>query len=278
MESEPNFEQMVKHAQKKSTLRTIGIAFLVTLFTLLLLYGVIAFGQWRMYTKMDKQAAETMATYSIQGANISADSVLYDQFFVAGTTKVQITKMIDGTLFPWESIEYFHTILGTEAVIQPEGTVTINEQSIETNGHQEVSFQLPGTESKADDRERLAVLPDYMRVEVALSFEEPVPPQEVLQRYPEASWLWVPVTAKSSYFEDGMIAGREAYGFSVISPSSLDFQLDEFQSKIQSRQIQLVSQDIEVAGVVVTGTLEELRPYFDDSEITSIRAGVIIPY
>ena len=278
MQNEPNFEQMVKQAKTKSTLRTVVIAFLVTLSTLLILYGFIALGQWLMYKKMDEQAIVTMNTYSIYGANLTANSASYDHFFVAGTTKVHITKQIGQTSIPWDTVENFYTILGTESTIQSESTITVDEKMIEMNGHKEVSFQLPGTTSITDDTEQLAQLPDYTRLEVALSFDAPLPPEEVLRSYPESAWMWVPIQKQSSYFEGGIIAGREAYGFSVTDLSSLEFQVTDFQNKLIAQSRGFGAEEIEVAGVVLTGTLEQLRPYFERPEVTAVRAGVIIPY
>ena len=274
MQNEPNFTQLVKKAQKRSTLRTVVIAFLVTLGTLLLIYGLLVLGQWNMYKKMDEKATETMNTYSILGANLSAQSASYDHFFVAGTTKVQITKQIGDTLLPWQTVETFHTILGTESVIQPGGTLVVDEDRLEVNGHQELSFQVAGTTSTIDDRERLTELPDYMRVELALSFNKMITPEEALQAFPDTTWFWVP-TANS---EQSVVPGSEAFGFSATSKENLESAVDAFEQQLKAEGLELETDDVMVSGVVISGTLGELRSYLTKPEIIAVRNGVIIPY
>ena len=274
MQNEPNFTQLVKKAQKRSTLRTVVIAFLVTLGTLLLIYGLLALGQWNMYKKMDEKVTETMNTYNILGANLSAQSASYDHFFVAGTTKVQITKQIGDTLLPWQTVETFHTILGTESVIQPGGTIVVDENHLEVNGHQELSFQVAGTPSKLDDRERLAELPEYMRTELALSFKKMMTPEEALAAFPDTTWFWVPIANS----EKNVVPGSEAYGFSATSKENLASAVEAFEQQLKAEGLELETEDVMVSGVVITGTLGELWAYLPSPEIIAVRNGVIIPY
>lgn len=116
--NDESFQHLVKSAKQKSVKRIIIVSISVFISIVLLLSGLIAMGQYFMYKEMDKQTLQNYTDSLFTGANIQTINTNYDYFFLAGTTKSNQFKDINGHQIKWGTIEHFYTILGTKAYVE----------------------------------------------------------------------------------------------------------------------------------------------------------------
>jgi len=229
--SDESFQHLVKSAKRKSVKRIIIVSISVFISIVLILWGLIAMGQYIMYKEMDKQSTQNYTNSLFTGANIQTNSTNYDHFFLAGTTKSNQIKDINGHQIKWGTIEHFYTILGTKAYV--ENNSYINGYN---NNYRVFQFY-PYTEPKIEnDLAYLKTLPPFYNVEVAVSFTQEVTFEEVIKQFPTAQWAWI---IQSGLFESieeekeqaekmkkklptfipknyGLVNGDSAYGFQIL--------------------------------------------------------------
>ncbi|MGE7090456.1 sigma factor regulator N-terminal domain-containing protein [Lysinibacillus sp. NPDC048646] len=252
------FQNLVKNAKRKSLKRIVFITISVIICFILLLWGLIATGQYFMYKEMDEQTTQNYLVNTFTGANIQGNGSNYDHFFLAGTTKSHMYKDVNGHQVSWLTREHFYTILGTKAAIYTDNTFQNSENTIYRNNQRVIQFY-PYTQPKIeDDSAYLKSLPSYYSVEVALSFNKKLTLEEMAPLFPTAQWAWiiengllesideqekaekelaesqkqagidVPEMPSTNY---GLVNGDNAYGFEIIDSPA--YSNNSFQSAEQ---------------------------------------------
>jgi len=285
--SDESFQHLVKSAKRKSVKRIIIVSISVFISIVLILWGLIAMGQYIMYKEMDKQSTQNYTNSLFTGANIQTNSTNYDHFFLAGTTKSNQIKDINGHQIKWGTIEHFYTILGTKAYV--ENNSYINGYN---NNYRVFQFY-PYTEPKIEnDLAYLKTLPPFYNVEVAVSFTQEVTFEEMIKQFPTAQWAWI---IQSGLFESieeekeqaekmkkklptfitknyGLVNGDSAYGFQILKDqpfqSAQNF-LDEVATYGNDKQeaLAILKERIEERGEDATGLNFPYHEKVYDAEI-----------
>ncbi|MDQ0271691.1 anti sigma factor C-terminal domain-containing protein [Cytobacillus purgationiresistens] len=305
-EPDDDFSDLVRKAKRKSIKRSVIISLLVTLTVLILLWALLYIGQYFMYERMLKDTDETNDYYQMYGANVHSNGATFDYFFVAGRSHAYAYKEVNGHLINWDSRSTFHTILGTKAVLNTSSFIGVDESSYK-NDYKMVKFHLPNEEAVYDDLSYLRTLPEFYSVEIGLSFHEEIPISEVVKAFPTASWVWLlqdDLYEEASSFKDmnqgvslsfkqdfSEIDGDEALGFSIEQNASFEESAKQYTTFLQERSdhvsdakevLKTLEQydldQIPVAGVILTGTVEEVLPYTTKEPVSVVRTGVVIPY
>lgn len=172
------------------------------------------------------------------------------------------------------------------------------------NGWREVMFFHPNVSYKKykDDEEQIELMQGDKIYEVALSFERPYKPREIFVQLPEMTWFWVDTysseqlnefqqEAKEDDWSSTFIREYEALGFSInrpyISIHDLEGDYQEFlellQMSISSDHLNAFNkmkdvklEDIEILGVVVYGTKEEIVKILKEPFIRASSIGGVI--
>ncbi|WP_369436025.1 sigma factor regulator N-terminal domain-containing protein [Lysinibacillus fusiformis] len=252
------FQNLVKNAKRKSFKRIVFITISVIISVVLLLWGLIATGQYFMYKEMDKQTTQNYLVNTFTGANIQGNGSNYDHFFLAGTTKSHMYKDVNGHQVSWLTREHFYTILGTKAAVYTDSVFHNSNNTIYRNNQRVIQFY-PYTQPKIeDDLAYLKSLPPYYSVEVAISFNKKLTLKEMAPQFPTAQWTWIIENGLLESIEErkkseeewtesqkeasvdfpempttnfGLVNGDNAYGFQIIdSPAYSD---NPFQSAEQ---------------------------------------------
>ncbi|MBS4219955.1 anti sigma factor C-terminal domain-containing protein [Bacillus sp. FJAT-49711] len=300
-EKDDSFSDLVKKARRKSIKRSILISILVTISTLILLWAMLYIGQYFMYERMYKDVEEKNDYYQMYGANIYPGGATYDHFFVAGKSNASTYKEVNGHLINWNTMSDFHTILGMKASLNTSSYIGVNDRSY-NNNYKVVKFHLPKIEAFHNDLDYLESLPGFYSVEVALSFQEELTLSEVNQTFPTASWIWLlqdrlneeaaESQASSAFQKDfSEIDGDHALGFPVEPSKPFKAGAEQYIHFLQGKLDELVDtkealevlkqenpNQIPVAGVILTGTVDQVLPYTKQSSVRIVRTGVIIPY
>ncbi|MBW8351584.1 anti-sigma factor [Bacillus sp. IITD106] len=304
-EQDDSFSDLVKKAKRKSIKRTIIISVLVTIGILVLLWALLYMGQYFMYERMYKDADATSDYYQMYGANVYSGGATYDYFFVAGRSNVSAYKEVNRHLINWLSTSTFHTILGTKETLNNSSLIEVNNNTY-NNNYKMVKFHLPKVKAIHNDLNYLKSLPGFYSVEVALSFREEITLSEVNQIFPTASWIWLlqdrlyeeakskgettrgPLSFKKDLSE---INGDDALGFPVEPNKPFIEGAERYISFLQEKSNELVGakealgslkqQDpnqIHVAGVILTGTVNDVLSYATKEHVRVVRTGIIVPY
>ncbi|MCR2822285.1 hypothetical protein [Lederbergia panacisoli] len=300
-EQEDSFSDLVKKAKRKSIKRNIVVSVIVTISTLILLWALLYIGQYFMYERMYKDTEETSDYYHMYGANVYPGGSTYDYFIVAGRSNASAYKEVNGHLINWNSNSTFHTILGTRATLNNSSFIEINGKPYK-NDYKVVKFHLPKMEAIHNDIDYLKSLPGFYSVEVALSFREELTLSEVNQTFPTSSWIWL---LQDHYYEEAAesqaslafkqdfseIDGDRALGFPVESNKPFTEGAEQYITFLQQKSSKLVGakevlkslqqkapNQIYVAGIILTGTVDEVLPYTTKAPVRVVRTGVIIPY
>ncbi|MFJ7734065.1 anti sigma factor C-terminal domain-containing protein [Lysinibacillus sp. NPDC097231] len=257
-----SFQNLVKEAKQKSIKRIILVSISVFIIIVLILWGLIALGQYYMYKEMEKQTTQDFLDKTFTGANIQANGTNYDYFLLAATTKSKMFKDINGHQIQWGTMEHFYTILGTKTYV--ENNNYINGY----NNNQRVLQFYPYTEPKIEnDLPYLKKLPSFYSVEVAVSFTKDLTLEEMAVQFPTAQWAWI---IQDGLFESiaenkeaekdfpsispknsGLVDGDSAYGFQ-IKPK------DQFQSAQNFLdQIDIYAHDEQEALAIIREKIEK---------------------
>lgn len=305
-EQDDSFSELMKKAKRKSIKRNIIISLFVSISVLVVLWLLLYIGQHFMYERMYEDAEETNDYYHMYGANVYPNGASYDYFFVAGRSNASTYKKVNGHLINWDFKSNFHTILGTKASINTAVLIDRNDSTYKNN-YKMVNFHLPNEKTIHDDLSYLKTLPDFYSVEVALSFHEEMTLSEVNKVFPEASWVWLlqdhlyrNASSLKEIYQDNTLSvkrdfsevdGDHALGFSVEANKAFKKGAKQYITFLEERSdslagakeaLQMLKQpdldQIPVAGVILTGTAEEVLPYATKAPVRVVRTGVIIPY
>ncbi|MEI5908337.1 anti sigma factor C-terminal domain-containing protein [Bacillus spongiae] len=287
------FENLVKKAKRKSTIKTVLISLVISLFVITALYVV---GDWVMKVKMSKELEYDTNWTSIQGANIEEQGTSYDYTFFTAKSTRKIVKRVGNIPTPWQNEEKMFTVLGTSRIVNnggfsATGKITDKRIPFYFEGERVIEFYHPqGTYNYLfDDRELLPKMDDNTVAELAFSFDKAYSVKEIENIFKDhAAWFWVDTYSQEDIEEHNEInqltrehgiIGDSAFGFPV-DQEPMSFittlerlkadggQYEESASEIflnitNGNQEELIPENLDIIGVVVTGTPSELKKYQD---------------
>ncbi|RAZ73444.1 anti sigma factor C-terminal domain-containing protein [Planococcus halotolerans] len=295
-----DFSKLVKKARRRSLIKNIVISLFVSL---LLFAGLFWLGTFLMYKKMDKEISYDYAIQSIQGANVQNMGSLYNYTPFTASVTTETKKFISGVPVPWENHEKVFSVFGSSRNIQSNfvtGTGSIEDERIPVyfQGERVIEFYTPNGnyEFLPDDRSLLNKINENKVVEMAFSFDAAYSIEEVENRFSnQLNWYWVDTGFTELQTEElEPIFGNNAHGFltnqdSVESANRFiqqikwlqeeqgDFQEEAnhfYETMTKNGQTDLEPENLEIIGVVVTGTPEELKRFNDTQMIRVAVLGV----
>ncbi|WP_342605177.1 anti sigma factor C-terminal domain-containing protein [Peribacillus sp. FSL E2-0159] len=309
--SKSSFQNVMKKAKRKQTVKY----FIITTITTIFLLAVIYIGSQQIIEK--RISNDDSLNYSlIHGANTYAGSASpSDSNLFSYTQEIAYEKQIGDRVILWD----------TDSVTIPLfGKRRINESGIETkifserekryvnfnqlNGEREIEFYFPQLTYTYLPKEITAAteLGNNKIVEVALSFKKPLTLHEAskILGTDNVNWLWVDTSTDAQvkeYKKEALMkenerhaitqGGGSAYGFEVMDSDfeiggqfflniikTLSLEDGNYQSKVKKLANSINEKsspkvsDIRISGAVVTGTPKELERF---NNIDIIRASLI---
>jgi hypothetical protein len=294
------FSKVVKKARRKSLIKNILISLTVSVF---LFIGFFWLGTFWMYKKVEKEISYDYAVHSVQGANVQISGSLYNYTPFSASVTTETQKNISDIPVPWEDQKKVFSILGSSRSIKSNfvsgiGDVSDKRTPLYFRGERVIEFYLPDEnyEVLPDDRVLLDEIDENKMVEMAFSFDAVYGIEEVESEFTDGlNWYWVHTDTKVEKTEEvEAILGNQAYGFhtnrdSIESATRFIQQINwlreergNFQREANrlyefmtsEGQESLDVENIEIAGVVVTGTPEELKNFADEEMVRAAVLGV----
>lgn len=298
------FEGLVKKAKRNSNIRVIFISLIVSLLVIISFYFV---GNSIMQKMIDKEMRSDAMWYSIHGANVEVQTTVVNQSLLSATTKTEFHKTVSSIPVPWVPKEKKYSIWGTSELITAVGAsgtgdVTAKRIPMYYNGKRATEFIHPGVTSvTVDDKNLVAEIGDDKVIELALSFNKGYNVKEVRSTFHEhLSWYWVNSYSQSNIKDfndeaketgkDYTISGDDVIGFHHNNQQDGNWGADSFTETLRNLQKEKYYQDLtenivtnitkenkkelsaenlEIIGVVITGTPAELQQYL---ELPMVRA------
>ncbi|SDD83113.1 Sigma factor regulator C-terminal [Bhargavaea beijingensis] len=297
-----SYDDILKKAKKRSIRRTVIISFTITFIAFLLLATFLFFAYQNMNNSMEDYSELRLTESKIQGANINHDKITISYGIESAITQEQYIKNIAGLPFTWYNEQTLYKIYDAPTTIMDSSITSINGIHYYRNGQRVINFRYPTAGAANDDRDLLKNLPANSKVEVALSFKKAMKVEELADYFPNAQWVWVAdpeledriaeelrsVTDTEERKRMGYVIGDYAYGFKMekdVNKSSGNFitSLKKLEKQHHQTAISILSKttnpdDLEISGVVLTGTASELSSLNHMHLIQFVSVGVIIPY
>lgn len=295
-DSNDTYQPTIKKAKKKSLKRTILTSLVVTFTTLVLLIVIFFAAYLHMQKTMTDYANLQRNEVIVQGANITFDRQTTSYGIESAITQDQYIKNIDGVPYTWYN-EQTHFKIYDKATTLFDTTITsFDSKQFYRNGQRVMNFLYPGIDNLNDDLDLLTSLDTSTRVEVAISFKEELTVDEMLEKFPTAQWAWVidpmnrdlimrQLQVKSTE-EIGYFISEYAYGFSIQSEKSTEQNVEEFKQGLRrlsakdsnmKQLLETIQDSLQVGGIVLTGTVEEILPLMEQEQINYVSVGVTIP-
>lgn len=296
-DSKDTYQPIIKKAKKKSLRRTILVSAAVTL--TIVIVGVVIFAGAHLYMQ------KTMTDYynlqvsksTVLGANITLDNGSSSSYGIeSAITQDQYRKNIDGIPYTWYNEQTLYKIYDKPTTLLDTTITSFDGEQYYRNGQRVMNFLYPKMKSSTDDMALLASLDSKDKIEVAISFKEELPVEKMLELFPTAQWAWVIDPMNRDSFDSSLkeigsdyvkyVISEYAYGFSIQPESTIEQNVKEFKQGLrrlshaqnnEERLLEKIEEEIQVGGVVVTGTVEEILPLMEQEQINYVSVGVIIP-
>ena len=295
-DSNDTYQPTIKKAKKKSLKRTILTSLAVTFTTLVILIVIFFAAYLHMQKTMTDYANLQRNEVIVQGANITFDRQTTSYGIESAITQDQYIKNIDGVPYTWYN-EQTHFKIYDKATTLFDTTITsFDSKQFYRNGQRVMNFLYPGIDNLNDDLDLLTSLDTSTKVEVAISFKEELTVDEMLEKFPTAQWAWVidPMNRdliirqlqETSTEEIGYFISEYAYGFSIQSEKSTEQNVEEFKQGLRrlsakdsnmKQLLETIQDSLQVGGIVLTGTVEEISPLMEQEQINYVSVGVTIP-
>ncbi|MET3574243.1 anti sigma factor C-terminal domain-containing protein [Bhargavaea ullalensis] len=296
------YDDVLKKAKKRSNRRTVIISLTITFIAFLSLATLLFFAYQNMKNSMEDYSEFRLTESKIQGANINHDKITISYGIESAITQEQYIKNIAGLPFTWYNEQTLYKIYDNPTTIMDSSITSTDGIQHYRNGQRVINFRYPTAGVANDDRELLKNLPANAKVEVALSFKKAMKVEELADYFPNAQWGWVAdpkmeerveeeltsVTSTEERKRIGYMIGDYAYGFKLdkdVNKSSTHFikALKKLEKQNHQTATSILSktttpEDLEISGVVVTGSASELSSLNHMDLIQFVSVGVIIPY
>lgn len=300
---ETKIKQAMTKGKRKSIISMISISIIVLMictginFAVYFYFSERTFNQLDAYTRLSTPngyISETTESIGILGGNrqykivkdIGHKAIMMEQ------------KQASFGLLPLPTIS--RGFGGSIGVSGEDWQVTYKE-----NGWKDLQFFHPTVsyEKYVNDKKTIQSMDEHSLYEVAFSFDKPYPVKKLpIPNLPRLSWLWINTYAdqdiknfqsETNQFDwtSNFIDERDALGFTVNGPydfiSTIADEYADFLSLLQKSFDQRHHlayehlkntdvEDIEVLGLVLYGTKEELEPLFDHPNIKAASIGGMI--
>lgn len=300
---EKDFSKLVKKARRMSILRNTLISAIVCSVFLFVIYFL---GSFMMNKKIERASDYETMWHQIAGANIDESTTLYEYSPFSASSTTFFIKNIHGVPMSWGSTKKVFTFWGTSKEVVTDliaGHGYLDDERIPLYYRSErlTEFFHPNIryEKRIDERPLLNEIADHKVVEYAFSFDKAYTLQEVENLFSDhIAWYWVDTFSESDIKMKNKeafpvtILGTEAIGFqhipSVEGDQSLNFthtlewlaenrgeyqdQTKKMIENITNNKEKLTSSQLEIIGVVVTGTPKDLKKY---NNLPAINAAVL---
>jgi len=307
LKRDPGLGALVKKARRRSIIRTILIALVISV---LVVVGVMAGGKYLLEREVEIQFTSKSLLDDIYGANFQREMTFYNYATFSTTTVTNYTKYIEGVPIPWGEEEIEFPIIGSpdyRSSTHGGGLSTKGAERVDgyVNGNRDVAFFHPEVPYKRlfDDRSTLEKMSDITVAEFAFSFDQAYTEEEVREVFGDSLvWFWVDTfdeetleghsLVNETHPTISFIHGTSAFGYKesfgatgfVNSIHSLiDFGKGEHElahritnTLTNGENRELTSDDIGIIGVVVTGYADELAQFNDEPMITAATLGVTV--
>lgn len=300
MFDEKNIEKALKKGRRKSILMIVGVsivAFIVLNIINVVVYSYFsdqAFEEWDAYVRLSTPNAYISETIDSRG-------------ILGGETQYKISKDMKFKSVVIEQNQYQFGLIPSLSISREIGGKigTTGEDwqfNYKENGWRNMLFFHPDIDYKEykNDSELIEQIQGDKVYEVALSFDKAYKTDELASfEIPKLSWLWVNTytsdqidknkkEAKENSWSSTFIREWEALGFSVrsssLTSSELNYGYDEFLNLLQTsfaeehkqayETIKDIEKDnLEILGIVVYGTKDEISSFMDKPFIKAISLG-----
>ncbi|MFC7686825.1 anti sigma factor C-terminal domain-containing protein [Ureibacillus sp. GCM10028918] len=299
-------EKKIKKAVRRGKIKTIITIILVSLVVFVVLnvansaisahYSQKAFREWDAYVRLSTPNGYISKTVDSKG-------------FLGGISNYEISKDFKIKSIAIEQKQYSFGLIPSVLISRSSGgNVGITGEdwqfSYKENGWREMLFFHPNVPYKQykDDEQLINGMQGDKVYEVALSFGQPYKPNELFMQLPEMTWFWIDTysseqlnkfqkEAKENDWSSTFIREKDALGFSINTPyiSSHDLEgeyerfLDLLQMSIYpdhqnafNKMKDIKLEDVEILGVVVYGTKDELKEILENPNIKASSLGGVI--
>lgn len=118
----------------------------------------------------------------------------------------------------------------------------------------------------------------------------------MLEVFPTVQWTWVIDPMNRDSFDSSLkeigsdyvsyVISEYANGFSIQPESAIEQNVKEFKQGLQrlseeqnneERLLEKIQDELQVGGIVITGTVEEILPMMEQEQVNYVSVGVIIP-
>ncbi|KQL17733.1 anti-sigma factor [Cytobacillus solani] len=300
-------ERKIKKAIKKGkrkTIFTIGIISVIVFVILNILnfaisayYSQKTFKQWDAYIRLSTPNGYISETVDSRG-------------FLGGISNYKVAKDMKIKSLVIEQKQYSFGLIPSVLISRGSGGIigVTGEDwqvSYKENGWREMMFFHPNVTYKKykQDEELIEKMQGDKIYEVALSFDKPYKPNELpFAVLPEMTWFWINTytnrevkafqkEAKENDWSSTFIREHDVLGFSTNSPftstADLVYDYDRFlkllQTSVSSEHKKVYStfknikiEDIEILGVVVYGTKDQILEMMKEPSIRAASLGGIV--
>ncbi|MBS4204648.1 anti sigma factor C-terminal domain-containing protein [Lederbergia citrea] len=308
-----HFRGLVKKARRHSVIRTVLISLLISI---IVFFSIFWLNSFLMQKSIQKYSMDDSLWNYIHGANIESNGTSYNYNLLSAVGKTDFYKDIDGILVPWTPSERVFSIFGKSSLVTSSGASTgitlIGADRVPYfyNGERVIEFYHPkvNNENIVDDRKILTNIPEDKVIELAYSFDDNYTIEEVEKVFKDDMvWLWVNAYDEEEMRKDNevieehdkrghTIIGDSAFGFHYNSRepnggaeyfiSSLEQMKKKGSNKSSAEDLinritnndekKLTPENLEIIGVVVTGSPKELMKYNDVPMIRAATLGVTV--
>jgi hypothetical protein len=300
---EKKIKKAIKKGKTKSMITIVFVSILVFVvlnianFAISAYYSQKAFKQWDAYVRLSTPNGYISETVDSRG-------------FLGGISTYKVAKDMKFKSIVIEQKQYPFGLIPSVLISRGSGgSIGVTGEDwqfgYKENGWRDMMFFHPDVTYKKynNDQELIQSMQGEKVYEVALSFDKPYKHSELFSiELPEMTWFWINTytdnqlktfqkEAKEYDWSSTFISEHEALGFSTNStyPSTADLSfeygnfLDLLQTSISSEHQEAYNrikdkkmEDIEILGVVVYGTKDEILEIMKDPSIKAASLGGIV--
>jgi hypothetical protein len=300
---EKRIKKAIKKGKKRTMITIVSVSLLVFVvfnianFAISVYFSQKAFKQWDAYVRLSTPNGYISETVDSWG-------------FLGGISSYKISKDMKIKSLVVEQKQYQYGLIPSFLISRGSGggigvTGEDWQFSYKENGWREMLFFHPKVAYKKykNDEELIKNMEGDKIYEVALSFDKPYKQSELsLMKFPEMTWFWINTysnsqlkkfqqEAKEYDWSSTFIRENEALGFSVRNSYTLTTDLapeyDEFlkllktstfseHKKAYNTMKDIKIDDVEILGVVVYGTKDEIVEIMKDPIIKASSLGGVI--
>ncbi|GMO00530.1 anti sigma factor C-terminal domain-containing protein [Parageobacillus thermoglucosidasius] len=306
---DPDFRKLVKKAKRNSALRIVVISLIISIIVVIAFYFV---GNSIMINKVNEEVRNDAIWHSIHGANIEEQGTSINYSLFSATSKTEFIKKVNGIPVPWVPVEKEYSIFGQSKIIISKGasgTGNVDEKRIPMyfNGERVIEFIHPKVNSSLfDDRSIVSSMDDDKVIELALSFDKGYKVTDVQKIFNKnLTWFWVDTYSESDIKnynnfiketgKDFTIIGDNAIGFHYINQPESKWGAEYFirslkelkqnssykdvadkiiQNITHNNKEKLSAENLEIIGVVITGTPSEIEKFNNVPFVRAASLGV----